>query len=254
VEESIESPEAMRLPPPRRLLPRRWQPPSSSSGGIGLELSSDPLAPPLLLLIDRSDPAVVAALPRLTGLLAPLERARLAQLRSAEDRERFLLGRTVLRLCLGELLDRSPASLVLAPGPWGKPFLADGEGLHPQGAPCFNISHSGQLVLLGFHAVGAVGVDVERHRPDLRWRPIALRHLPSQEVSRIESLSPAAQGMAFLQAWCRLEAGLKARGVGLYGLERLEEGHKHLEVGIGGIGRIWQVALPEDYAGAAALA
>ena len=238
---------------PRRLLPHPWLP-AAAAGGIGLHLSCDPLAPPLLLLIDRGDPAVAAALPRLSGLLAPEERARLVQLRRADDRERFLLGRAVLRLCLAELLDQPPASLLLAAGPKGKPSLADPDGLHRRGAPRFNVSHSGGLVLLGFHAAAEVGVDVERHRPDLCWRPIARRFLPPQAVSRIETLSTEVQGVAFLQAWCRLEAELKARGVGLHGLDRLEGGPKHLGVGNGDTGQIWPVALPAGYVGAAALA
>jgi 4'-phosphopantetheinyl transferase len=200
------------------------------------------------LLIDRDDPAVAAELPRLARLLAPVERARLARLQRAEDRERYLLARAALRLCLGELLDRPPARLLLATGPRGKPFLADSHGLHQQGSPRFNLSHSGQLVLLGFHAAREVGVDVECHRPDLRWRPIARRFLPPQAVSRIESLSAEVQGRAFLQAWCRLEAGLKARGVGLYGLDQdPPEGTSPTE-------ELWSITLPEGYCGAAALA
>jgi 4'-phosphopantetheinyl transferase len=247
VVDSIESPEALGLPPPRGLLPRRWLPPSSPFGGIGLELSSDPLAPPLLLLIDRGDPAVAVVLPRLAGLLAPVERTRLGLLQRAEDRERFLLGRAVLRLCLGELLDQPPDSLRLAAGPRGKPCLADSDGHHQRGSPRFNASHSGQLVLLGFHAAREVGVDVECHRPDLRWRPIARRFLPPPAVRRIESLSAEAQGRAFLQAWCRLEAGLKARGVGLYGLDQ-DPPH-----GTTPTEELWSITLPEGYCGAAAL-
>ncbi len=243
----------MGLPLPRRLLPRQWLPSSTAGCGIGLELCSDPLAPPLLLLIDRGDPGVTAVLPRLAGLLASEERARLGQLRRAQDRERFLLGRAVLRLCLGELLDQSPTSLPLDSGPRGKPFLRDGHGLPHQGSPRFNISHSGRLVLLGFHAAGEVGVDVERHRPDLRWRRIALRCLPSHAVSGIDALPPQLQGMAFLQAWCRLEAGLKARGVGLQGLEELQARPSLREAPAGTMPQLWQVVLPAGYVGAVAL-
>jgi len=221
--------------------------------GNGLQLNADPLVPPQLLLIDRGDPAVAAALPGLAEVLAPEERARLVLWRRAEDRERFLLGRAVLRLCLGELLHRAPAGLVLGNGPRGKPFLADGDGLHPRGVPRFNVAHSGELVLLGFHGAREVGVDVECHRPELGWRPIARRCLPPHEVRRIEAQPPERQAMAFLQAWCALEAELKARGVGLGGLERLEEASKPLVVGSGSLQRLWPVALPAGYAGAAAL-
>ena len=114
------------------------------------------------------------------------------------------------------------------------------------GGPEFNLSHSGDLILLALHPSRPVGVDVEQARPDLDWRPIARRVLPAAETEALERLaaggvsSAAADG--FLRAWCRLEAGLKARGLGLAGLGDSPQGLM-----------VWEVAVPAGYRAAVAL-
>jgi hypothetical protein len=113
---------------------RAWAPPAGEAGEASL---------PLLLLIDRRDAAGARAAPALRGLLGARELERLARFRQAADRERFLLGRGGLRWLLGTLLDCPAAELPLTEGSHGKPEL--------RGGPQFNISHSGDLVLLAVH-------------------------------------------------------------------------------------------------------
>ena len=113
--------------------------------------------------------------------------------------------------------------------------------------PQFNISHSGDLILLAFHATDPVGVDVERQRPDWDWRPIARRCLDAATVESLLALAPAEAATAFVQAWCDLEAGLKARGVGL---ARASDGQSRaMERRL----RRWRLALPAGYGGSVAL-
>lgn len=172
---------------------------------------------PSLLLIDREDETVHRQLAVLPQLLSEDERLRWQRYRRTDDRERFLLGRGVLRIVLGLRLRRDPAGLRFAVGPHGKPFLAqESAGGLPQ-APQFNVSHSGRFVLLGFHPVAAVGVDVERVRADLDWGPIGRRCLSRQVQESITGLPAAEQALAFHRHWCRLEAELKARSVGFSG-------------------------------------
>ncbi|MGC5195684.1 FAD-binding domain-containing protein [Aphanothece microscopica] len=170
---------------------------------------------PSVWLIDRRRPEVQQALPELAALLSGEERQRLEAFRRDDDRERFLLGRSALRQLLGTWLAAEPRRLPVVPGPHGKPLLQ----LEPPGADGmqFNVAHSGDLVVLAFHPFAAVGVDLERRRPGLLWQPIARRMLPPQTVERLVQLPPAAGGEEFLQQWCLLEAGLKARGVGITG-------------------------------------
>jgi len=228
-----------------RLRPELWWP--------GLALPRDPQAPvthprPWLLLVDRRDSRVQAASADLEALLNPEERTRRDRFRLAADRHRALLGRGVLRLVLGSWLGRDPASLEFQFGPHGKPALAwQGQApLH------FNLAHSGDLILLAFHATSPVGVDVEQHRPHLAWEPLARRVLPPGECQLLEQLPPEQRRDAFLAAWCRLEARLKARGEGLAGLERLQA--EALSGQAPAAERTWEVALPPGYRAAVAVA
>ncbi len=150
----------------------------------------------------------------------------------------------------------------LETGAHGKPHCPD--------APAFNLSHSGALILLAFHGAGAVGVDVERLRSDLDWRSIARRVFPPARVTALEELAAEERAAAFLQAWCRLEARLKARGEGLAGLERLRRDDAEArgavvaggeaEAALAPAGRkrwretLWDVRVPSGYAAALALA
>ena len=228
-----------------RLRPELWWP--------GLALPRDPEAPvapprPWLLLVDRRDLRVQAASADLEALLNPEERTRRDRFRLAADRHRALLGRGVLRLALGSWLGRDPASLEFQLGPHGKPALAwQGQApLH------FNLAHSGDLILLAFDATSSVGVDVEQHRPHLAWEPLARRVLPPGECQLLEQLPPERRRDAFLAAWCRLEARLKARGEGLAGLERLQA--EALSGQAPAAERTWAVALPPGYRAAVAVA
>ena len=165
----------------------------------------------------------------------------MGRFQQAADRERYLLGRGTLRLLLGAFLERDPAGLRLGTAARGKPVL-EGPGLIH-----FNVSHSGALVLLGFHRSRVVGVDVEQLRPELEWEAIASRCLPPEQVAAIRNAPPAGQGASFLEHWCRLEAVLKARGVGLFGLDGADADPGS------GPETAWPVALPDGYRGAAAL-
>lgn len=210
------------------LQPHQWQP-----GDPPPRMPPCGAAPPLLLLINSR-----LSLPPTKKLLDHLskeEYQRHQAYRHPADRLRFLVGRASLRVLLGHWLRQSPGSIQLQARSQGKPHCPEG--------PAFNVSHSGDLILLGFHATSAVGVDVEVDRPGLDWTPIARRVLPAREVEALCALPPAEQASVFLQVWCRLEARLKADGSGLWGLERM--GNEDSAV--------WDVAVPTGYAAAAAL-
>jgi len=198
---------------------------------------------PALLLLNRRTAGAAPNFCELVSLLDRGEQERAQRFRLPDDRERYRLGRVALRQVLGAWLDRDPALLRFRYGPHGKPAL---DGV-VDAAPHFNLSHSGDLILLAFHASHEVGVDVERQQPDLDWRPIARRCLDSAEVESLLALPPAEAASAFFESWCALEAGLKARGMGL--AQANEAQALALEPRL----RRWRLALPAGYAGAVAL-
>ena len=92
-----------------------------------------------------------------------------------------------------------------------------------------------------------MGVDVEQLRPVPEWQGIAGRCLPPGESERTLALPEERRSDAFLAAWCRLEAGLKATGQGLFA-------DAPAGTGAAGDPDHWPLLLPEGYVGAAALA
>jgi len=203
-------------------------------------------AAPHLVLVNREDPRLGGSLAYLQGVLSAQECQRLERFRRSDDRERYLLGRGVLRLLLGAWLKVDPAALLFTDGSHGKPGLIEPIGFTgiAEAPPRFNVSHSGDLILLAFHPNREVGVDLERLRPVPEWESIARRYLPATTRATIQALPSTRQGEAFLAAWCHLEAGLKARGVGLHGLPEGDDGVPMDR---------WSVRLPAGYVGAAAM-
>jgi 4'-phosphopantetheinyl transferase len=62
-----------------------------------------------------------------------------------------------------------------------------------------------------------VGVDVERLRPLPECLAIAERFFPPGEAAALALTPPDRREHEFFRRWTRIEAMLKARGIGLYG-------------------------------------
>ena len=152
-----------------------------------------------------------AILSRLTLLLSADEKARLQRFRFREDQQRFLIGRGLLRVFVGAQLKLPPERVELNYGPFGKPFA---RSQISASSLQFNVSHSGKLVLLVFHRVHEVGVDVEQMRPGQDWEAVAKRVFPAEEYRRWTLLNPQERFTAFFQIWTRHEAKLKTLGLG----------------------------------------
>lgn len=119
----------------------------------------------------------------LEDLLCVQERARAGRLVRARQRTLWVRSRGTLRALLGRYLDREPRELRFELGAHGKPALCDGGSLR------FNLSHSGELMLVAVTAGREIGVDVER---------------PRERYTE-----------AFLRAWTMREAAVKCLGIGL---------------------------------------
>lgn len=144
-------------------------------------------------------------------LLDPTETARAARFRAARDRDRFIRAHALLRILLAGHVERDPAALRFATDAAGKPSLA---ALH---APAFSLAHSGDLVAIAVARRRAVGADIESARGVDDGGPIARRFFAAAENAALEALAPADRAAAFLIAWTRKEAALKARGTGIAG-------------------------------------
>ena len=96
----------------------------------------------------------------LATLLSDSEVARASRYKFPEPRERFTVGRAVLRWILSRYIGVAPDRLHLTQEAHGKPCLTDSEHRWLQ----FNLAHTDALILCLVGSGQAVGVDVEMAR------------------------------------------------------------------------------------------
>ena len=148
-------------------------------------------------------------------LLSDAERDHLAGYRFSDAAERYVVTRSLVRTVLGERLGVTPRSVAVTRTDTGKPIVTG--GVH------FNVSHSGDLILLAVCESRAVGVDVERKRDVPRVDALAARWLSGTEQAEMHRFQEigAQVSEAFLRVWSLKEARIKALGVGISGASRV---------------------------------
>lgn len=124
-------------------------------------------------------------------------------------RRHFIVARGFMRDVIARYLELRPEALRFSYGTYGKPALAGQHTLR------FNLSHSGEVALLGVTLDAELGVDVERVRPDFATGDIARRYFSRVEVDDFDALPDEEQVAAFFRCWTRKEAYIKAIGKGL---------------------------------------
>ena len=141
-------------------------------------------------------------------MLDHFEQARLRRIRSRSKRIEFLVGRSMLRRILGDVLDINPSEVCLGYGVHGKPRLLGGE-LN------FNLSHSGHRALVAISTGGRVGVDVEYQRARRPFQKLSRRFFAEAEDRWLRTLPAPERVEGFYRVWTLKESYLKAIGTGL---------------------------------------
>lgn len=153
-------------------------------------------------------PAVAASW---AALLSADERLRWQRFARADDRQRFLLVRALVRTVLARELGVPPQDLVFQADIHGKPrvILPAAATLH------FNLSHTHGLSVLAVSRQAEVGVDVEALGREVELLALARRYFATPEVLALEALAPVPQRELFFALWTLKEAWVKAKGLGL---------------------------------------
>lgn len=125
------------------------------------------------------------------------------------DKNRFIVSRGILRKISGHYLNQDPREVVFKYGKYGKPMYRDIQNLN------FNISHSGNMVVLGFVRDSEIGVDVEKIKADFDVLGIAQNFFSTREVKSLLNIPLEHQYRAFYRCWTRKESFIKAKGSGL---------------------------------------
>ena len=154
----------------------------------------------------------------LSALLSPEENARVARLAIPTLRERYVLAHGILRETLAAMTGEAPAALRFERGPDGKPALIDGRDI------AFNLSKSGEGLLIATARGATVGCDLEQLRANSEAKAIAARWFSAGERAALAGLSGDDFDRAFTTLWVRKEALLKAVGTGLQGSLGIDTG------------------------------
>ncbi len=146
---------------------------------------------------------------RLARLLSVDERMQADRFYFERDKNRFLVGRGLLRTILGRYLGADPGGLRFRYGPRGKPALADKFALR------FNLAHSQGVAVYAVTRGREIGIDVECIRPVPDAEQIARSCFSARENAALRSLPVSQKPRAFFNCWTRKEAFVKATGDGL---------------------------------------
>ena len=124
-----------------------------------------------------------------------------------EDKMRYLAGKIAVKMLLKEY--SGVDKIVLQKGKYGKLYWQAPPG---QREITFNLSHSGEWVLVIFACQQVVGIDVQEMGEIPEYIEIAENFFTEEETAEIQELRSPER---FYQYWAAKEAYLKALGIGL---------------------------------------
>lgn len=128
-------------------------------------------------------------------------------MKRAAPAERFLRGRVLMRVVLGQYLAIDPAEVPLAQSASGKPGFADKK---PQSLS-FSLSHAGDETVLAVATGGDIGIDIESTARAAAVERISRRFFSSAEQDFLASCG-ARRSTEALMLWCLKESVVKAYG------------------------------------------
>lgn len=135
------------------------------------------------------------------------EQNRAQKFRFRKDHDLFVIGRYVTKILLAYYSGGTPESVNIIRDSFGKP-KCDLDLF-------FNISHSGDQLLLGF-SNSKIGVDIEKNDPKVDMERIGGSHFSEIELQKIMNCSRDERSEAFFEIWTKKESFIKGIGKGLH--------------------------------------
>lgn len=148
--------------------------------------------------------------------------ATLSRIKLMRDKlsENHLKSQIILRLILFYYLQIAPHKIEFSKNAYGKPSLKTDYNYPPIH---FNISHSGDILILAFSMNASIGIDVEIVRNISELNGVINMACTDFEQETIKNLKRSEQNNHFLKLWTSKEAFIKAIGLGLsFPLKNLE--------------------------------
>lgn len=142
-------------------------------------------------------------------IMSEQEKEKITHFRFYEDQMRYATGKIATRLLLAQYLGVEDKEVQICKNEYGKLYHQKIDG---KKSIQFNISHSGDIVLICFSYYPKVGVDVELIKYFPEYKDIARNFYTEEEA--LEVVKYMTPNM-FYQYWTAKEAYLKAIGIGL---------------------------------------
>jgi 4'-phosphopantetheinyl transferase len=146
------------------------------------------------------------------------ENERASKLKIEHKKKQFVIARGMLRNLLSNILGKVAAEIKFSYGEHKKPYI---EEQYNDNSVEFNISHSGDFVLIAMTLGNKIGVDIEQINQKIDFKSLSDRIFSQKEKEELENLSENEQLHAFYRAWVRKESFIKATGKGIaFGLDK----------------------------------
>lgn len=143
------------------------------------------------------------------------ERKRAAAINKEFLHRRYVTTQGLLRSILAKTVNQPPEQLVIRRMEHGKPYLAD----YPELA--FNLSHTGDTMVLAIGENCRLGVDIETCRTRANFPALVEKCFAEIEAAWWRTLPETEKIREFYRFWTRKEALVKADGRGIaLGLSR----------------------------------
>jgi len=157
------------------------------------------------------DISVTKLYERYSSILSENEQQRFLSQRIPKGQLQFLLTRIVLRHIFSVYHDG------YHPGYWrfGKSETGRPQVDGTQSKLQFNLTHTGDILLIALSSSGSPGVDAERLGRFVDVAAIATRYFDNAEAQHLLEAVPEIKNELFLRMWTLKEAAVKAAGLGL---------------------------------------
>lgn len=175
------------------------------------------------------------------SVLDTQERNRAERMRAGIARTEFVVARGYLRRLVGNILKCNAQQITFITGENGKLSLKGCTGVH------FNLTHSGEKILISLSRDGQVGIDLEAEKLDIEVMNVAQECFHPKEIALLQGQTSQEQlAHAFYLCWTRKEAVAKADGRGLclapesFSVVPLQVGESEVRLGASGeVTSIW---------------
>ena len=148
------------------------------------------------------------------SILSSDENSRARKFHFDKERLRFIVARGGLRLLCAHYLGAGAKEIAFGHNYYGKPFVLNHK-THTASNIQFNVSHSGEYIVIALSQGVPVGIDIEQITNDIEFLEIAQNFFSPVEYAELIKQPVIEQCKAFFHIWTRKEAYIKAKGKGL---------------------------------------